>query len=43
MPRKSAASLAIVTPIVDHRLPVPDGMPEAQARYLGAHRWPNAQ
>ena len=31
MPRKSAAALSIVTPILDHRLPVPDGMPEPQA------------
>jgi hypothetical protein len=29
--RKSAASLATVTPIVDHRPPAPDDMPEAQA------------
>ena len=31
MPRKSGAALAVVTPIQDHRPPVPDGMPEAQA------------
>jgi hypothetical protein len=30
MPRKSAAALAVVTPIVDARPPVPDDMPEAQ-------------
>jgi hypothetical protein len=31
MPRKSAAALSTITPIVDHRPPVPDDMPEAQA------------
>jgi hypothetical protein len=31
VPRKSAAAMSVVTPIVDHRPPVPDDMPEAQA------------
>lgn len=31
MPRKSAAALSVITPIVDHRPPVPEDMPEAQA------------
>jgi hypothetical protein len=30
MPRKSAAALSVVSPIVDHRPPPPDDMPEAQ-------------
>ena len=32
MPRKSAAALSVITPMVDHRPPVPDDMPEAQAQ-----------
>ena len=31
MPRKSAAALSVISPIVDHRPPVPEDMPEAQA------------
>jgi hypothetical protein len=31
MPRKSAAALAIVTPITEHRPPPPEGLTEAQA------------
>ena len=31
MPRKSAAALAIVTPITDHRPPPPDDLPAEQA------------
>jgi hypothetical protein len=29
--RQSAAGMAVVTPITEHRPPVPDGMPDAQA------------
>ena len=44
MPRKSAAALAVVTPITDHRPPPPGDLPEEQAAEWTAvvNRMPNS-